>query len=241
MLSLIIRYGISSFVYRARRPFNLTKLYQLLEGKFILLQDEADDESEGEAEGSDSGTSSNQRSASPTNSDKTSEGSHSSEKIEDAQILANRKASPFFSGLHRSKGVFWHATRPYQIVSWSTAGVMLTIGSKMPWYCCMSQDDWGADGDTINAIKSDFEGAWGDRRQEVVFIGERMDVDGLAQQLNACLLDCTEMGKWEVIMHDQVLDWVATEEKLAELWDDGYWSEWLREEAEQGHRHSHSM
>jgi len=35
-------------VYRARRPFDPLKLYRLIEGKFILLQDEVEDEDEEE-------------------------------------------------------------------------------------------------------------------------------------------------------------------------------------------------
>lgn len=43
------RYGIGSFVYRARRPFDPKRFYELLEEKFVLQQDEP--QNDGEEEG----------------------------------------------------------------------------------------------------------------------------------------------------------------------------------------------
>ncbi|KAI0574223.1 Cobalamin synthesis protein [Pyrenophora tritici-repentis] len=158
--------------------------------------------------------------------------------LDDKQILANKKACPYFGGLHRSKGIFWLATRPNQMGSWSTAGAMLTLGSEMPWFCCVSEDDWGADADTVKAIRNDFEGEWGDRRQEMVFIGEKLDVEGITKQLDACLLSRTEMKKWTNVMKDEKLNDEEKEEVLQEMWDDGYWAEWPRAQDEE-HNHDH--
>ncbi len=63
------RYGIGSFVYRARRPFDPLKLYRLIEGNFILLQEEADDDEDNEDdedddEGSDASSASDDNTAS---------------------------------------------------------------------------------------------------------------------------------------------------------------------------------
>ncbi|KAH9882592.1 hypothetical protein J1614_000828 [Plenodomus biglobosus] len=224
------------------------KLYRLIEGNFILLQDEADvddddedddeDDDDQEDAGSSSGSDLENRSVSADDSDKISE-EDTVAPMDDAQILANKKANPYFSGLHRSKGIFWLATRPYQMGSWSTAGAMLTLGSEMPWFCCVSEDEWGADEETLKAIKNDFEGAWGDRRQEMVFIGEKLDIKGLTEKLDACLLTRSEMRKWEKVMNDKKLDGEATEEKLSEMWDDGYWAEWPRVEDDDEHEHDH--
>ncbi|KAF1918716.1 CobW/HypB/UreG, nucleotide-binding domain-containing protein [Ampelomyces quisqualis] len=242
-----LEYGIGSFVYRARRPFDPLKLYRLIEGKFILLQDEAEDveeedEDEDDEEISDSDTSH----PSAGDSDETDEDGEAEPLMDDATILANKKASPYFRGLHRSKGIFWLATRPYQMGSWSTAGAMLTLGSEMPWFCTVAEEDWGADDETIKAIKADFQGEWGDRRQELVLIGEKLDVDGLTKLLDGCLLSRAEMRKWEKVMHDKSLDEEAREEKLNDMWDDGYWAEWPRADDEHdhdgddhGHNHSH--
>ena len=216
-----LEYGIGSFVYRARRPFDPLKLYRLIEGKFILLQEEPDDDEEDEvtddaASNADSASDENTTSAG-TDSDKMTDDEEDQPPMSDKEILANKKASPYFSGLHRSKGIFWLATRPFQMGSWSTAGAMLTLGSEMPWFCCVPEEDWGADADTVAAIRKDFEGEWGDRRQELVFIGEELDVAGLTKMLDNCLLSRTEMKKWEKVMFDGKTDQEAKEEKLQEM------------------------
>jgi hypothetical protein len=48
------RYGISSFIYRARKPFHPKRLFDLIHDKFIVLQN-VDQEEEEEEEGEDSG------------------------------------------------------------------------------------------------------------------------------------------------------------------------------------------
>jgi hypothetical protein len=124
--------------------------------------------------------------------------------------------------------------------SWSTAGAMLTLGSEMPWFCCISEEDWGADEDTMIAIKNDMEGEWGDRRQELVFIGEKLDVEGLTKMLDDCLLTSKDMKKWENVVQDKKMDDKEKEEVLQEMWDDGYWAEWPRAQVEEEHDHNHS-
>jgi hypothetical protein len=162
-----------------------------------------------------------------------------SDPVDDAKVLANKKACRYFSGLHRSKGIFWLATRPHQMGSWSTAGAMLTLGSEMPWFCCVPEEDWGADESTTEAIKSDYEGKWCDRRQELVLIGEKLDIDGLTKLLDSCLLSKDEMRKWEKVMQDKTIYEEAKEEKLQGMWDDSYWAEWARAEVDD-HDHAHS-
>jgi G3E family GTPase len=241
-----LEYGIGSFVYRARRPFDPLKLYRLIEGIFILLQEEPEDEDGDEddensedssdAESDVASTSSDKHTASAgSDSDKLTDDEDDQPPMSDKDILANKKASPLFAGLHRSKGLFWLATRPSQMGSWSTAGAMLTLGSEMPWFCCIPESDWNADDDTTAAIRKDFEGEWGDRRQELVFIGEALDVEGLTRALDGCLLSRKEMEIWEGVMRDGE----EKEEMLAEVWDDGYWAEWARGGEEEGHEGHH--
>jgi G3E family GTPase len=237
------RYGIGSFVYRARRPFDPLKLYRVIERKFILLQEEAEEGDETDEDGdneSDADSASADGTASADDSDKMTDEGDASNPIDDAKTLANKKACRYFSGLHRSKGIFWLATRPYQMGSWSTAGAMLTLGSEMPWFCCVPEEDWGADEDTSKAIKSDYEGKWCDRRQELVLIGEKLDVDGLTKLFDDCLLSKAEMRKWEKVMQDEGMDEEEKEEKLQDMWDDSYWAEWARTGEDDEHNHAHS-
>jgi hypothetical protein len=101
------------------------------------------------------------------------------------------------------------------------------------------EEDWGADESTTEAIKSDYEGKWCDRRQELVLIGEKLDIDGLTKLLDSCLLSKDEMRKWEKVMQDKTIDEEAKEEKLQGMWDDSYWAEWARAEVDD-HDHAHS-
>ena len=229
------RYGIGSFVYRARRPFDPLKLYRALEDKFILLQDESED-----MEDDDGDSQSGDCDDSPMASNASTSNEATAPSVDSRQILANKKKCLCFRGLHRSKGVFWLATRPHQMGSWSTAGAMLTLGSEMPWFCNVEEEYWMADVETVKNIKADFEGEWGDRRQELVFIGEKLDEHKLTKLLDGCLLSRAEMRKWERAMHDSNLGDKAKEERLQELWDDSYWAEWPRvgqENEEHGHDH----
>jgi G3E family GTPase len=73
---------------------------------------------------------------------------------------------------------------------------MLTLVSEMPWFCCVDESEWMADVETTKSIEADFDGGWGDRRQELVFIGEALDTEGLTKIFDSCLLSKKEMHKW---------------------------------------------
>jgi hypothetical protein len=207
-----------------------------------LLEDEAesDDEGDGGAE-SEAGSDTEEQSNSAGDSNEDTDDGDNGPQLSSEEILANKKACPYFRGLHRSKGIFWLATRPNQMGSWSTAGAMLTLGSEMPWFCCVDEEEWMADEDTVQNIKADFDGEWGDRRQELVFIGEVLDTEGLTALFDSCLLTKKEMHMWRRIMLDESLDEEGKEKKLAETWDDGYWAEWpcADEEANEENDHAH--
>lgn len=50
-----------------------------------------------------------------------------------------------------------------------------------------------------------------------MFIGEKLDIDGLTKLLDGCLLSRAEMRKWEKVMHDGKLGDEEREEKLQEV------------------------
>lgn len=159
--------------------------------------------------------------------------------------LANKKSHPLFSRLLRSKGFVWLATRPKQSGDWSQAGAMLTFSPGMQWFTTLAVEEWpipeGPAGVELKKlIEKDFDGEWGDRRQEVVLIGEGLDIAGLTECLDGCLLKGDEISEWEDVMRMDVDD-EKREELLCELFEDG-WEEWEDPEVlmagdEDGHVH----
>ncbi|KAK8107271.1 uncharacterized protein PG998_009284 [Apiospora kogelbergensis] len=187
-------YNVRNFIYQRRRPFHPQRLWKLIYDKFIVQQH--DDEQQLSAETSDG--------ESDGKSDSTS--GDDDEEEEDLnppsnqEILANKSNHPLLARLFRSKGTFHLATRPTLQGQWSQAGAMLALTGGDPWFCTMPFEQWTSGDDDIDAmIRHDIEGhdgGWGDRRQEIVFIGEGLDIEGLQALLDACLLEDSEFATW---------------------------------------------
>ncbi|CAK3841198.1 Hypothetical predicted protein, partial [Lecanosticta acicola] len=224
-------YNVRNFVYVRRRPFHPRRLFALLHDKFILQhpldevdedEEEDDDDAMEEDEGEDDGE---------EEEDIDMEGPL--DLPDPSDILANKKAHPLFARLFRSKGEYWLATRPNRAGEWSQAGAMLTLAGGRPWFCTIDRSEWETGNADIDAmVEHDLTkgGVWGDRRQELVFIGEKLDIAGLEAELDACLLDDPEFKKWEQVMmrggegpnggNAHVNE--AKAQALADLFDDGF-------------------
>lgn len=118
-------YGITSFVYRARRPFDPAKIHAVLNGDL--------------------------------------------------------------QGVIRAKGHFWIASRPDWAAEFSLAGAMSTISPLGRWWAAVAQERWPRDPDSLAQIAALWVEPWGDRRQELVFIGAGMDPRALSERLDAAL------------------------------------------------------
>nr|POF17611.1 cobw domain-containing protein [Quercus suber] len=128
---------------------------------------------------------------------------------DNATILANKKAHPLFARLFRSKGEFWLATRPNRAGEWSQAGAMLTLQGGRAWFCTLERAAWATGVREIDElVEHDMAqgGAFGDRRQELVFIGEQLDTAGIRAALDACVLDDAEWAAWRGVMMPQGAD-----------------------------------
>jgi G3E family GTPase len=88
-------------------------------------------------------------------------------------------SSKIFTGVIRSKGHFWLATRPDQ------AGF---------WWAAVSKDEWLDDEEFEHYINDIWLEPHGDRRQEIVFIGANMDKSKIETALEAALLTNQEMS-----------------------------------------------
>ena len=141
-------YGISSFVYRSRKPFDPVRLWAYVQRDF-----------------------------------------------------------PFT--VIRSKGMFWIASRPEQAMIWGQAGGSMRTDSAGVWWDSMPWErriNYIAFLENQQLIESDWSETYGDRKNEIVFIGQEMDETGIRAALDACL---------------------ATAEELeTEQWKAGYSDEW---------------
>ncbi|KAI0533287.1 P-loop containing nucleoside triphosphate hydrolase protein [Xylaria digitata] len=234
-------YGIGTFVYRARRPFHPTRLWKMISDVFVVIQEEylteGDDQDRPEGDMEAAGAE-NDEDESEDESD--SEMEDSQPQLDTKARLASKISNETFGPLLRSKGFMWLATRPLMFGEWSQAGVMLTLSGGDVWRCEMPESEWPKDPKAKQAIRRDFQGKWGDRRQEIVFIGQKMRDGGearLRKALDSCLLDDAEFRDWERAMAAK-----NPQKVLDRLFDDGF-EDWVVEvhdhNHDDGHGHGH--
>lgn len=96
-------------------------------------------------------------------------------------------------GVLRSKGLFWLATRMNESGLWSQAGAACSQQSAGRWWSSVSESLWPEEDHVRAALRAEFRGPYGDRRQEIVIIGQGIDERAIRARLDACLLDASEM------------------------------------------------
>lgn len=119
-------YGVSSFVYRARRPFDPAKFASFTEKTWL--------------------------------------------------------------GLIRAKGMFWLATRPAWVGDFSLAGAICRTEGMGFWWAAVPRERWPDHPEWIERLHAKWAPGWGDRRQELVFIGNAMDEATIRAALDECLI-----------------------------------------------------
>ena len=150
------RFGIRSFVYSARKPFNVDRLKSFSKEHFgaTVMSDSAD-------KGGNVGS-------------------------EDSPI---RKVL-------RSKGFVWLSAAHGCAWYWSHAASAFEILDEGDWWSAIPDEEWPELQEQRKALLADFEGPWGDRRQEIVFIGIDMDEPAIIALLDQCLCSDAEMEKY---------------------------------------------
>ncbi|RWX14187.1 GTP-binding protein [Rhizobium hidalgonense] len=92
-----------------------------------------------------------------------------------------------WAGLIRAKGHFWLATRPDEIGLLSIAGTQCRIETRGYWWASVPRVQWPRFPQFRQLIDRHWDNIWGDRRQELVFIGSGFDEEAIRVALDNCL------------------------------------------------------
>jgi G3E family GTPase len=96
-----------------------------------------------------------------------------------------------FPNVLRAKGFLWLASRHDDLILFSIAGKTLTVEPQAQWLAAGPPEEH--DEETREYIGKVWEPEYGDRRQEIVFIGADMDRAALEASMEAALLTEEEM------------------------------------------------
>ncbi|MFC3162613.1 GTP-binding protein [Ciceribacter thiooxidans] len=92
-------------------------------------------------------------------------------------------------GVIRAKGFFWLATRPHHVGELSQAGPLVRTGRMGLWWASVPRAQWPDDPEFLRAMTPFLDPVWGDRRQELVFIGcDPMREENIRAELDDCLV-----------------------------------------------------
>jgi G3E family GTPase len=91
-------------------------------------------------------------------------------------------------GVVRAKGHFWLATRPEWVGELSQAGALVQNEAMGFWWANIPEERWPDDPVWRQHIAKTWHPVYGDRRQEIVFIGANMDEAAIRRSLDACLV-----------------------------------------------------
>jgi G3E family GTPase len=103
-------------------------------------------------------------------------------------------------GVIRAKGLFWMASRPEEALNFSQAGGSFRMEKAGVWWCSMPYSQRIRYESYVyhqEFIESKWSKKWGDRMNELVFIGQDLDKGEILEALESCLLDSQEILQFE--------------------------------------------
>ena len=110
------------------------------------------------------------------------------------QRLLDFLQRPWANGrLLRSKGYFWVASQHLHIGLLAQSAGQFFWESVGRWWAFIDQAQWPQDGYRRQGIQAKWHDIVGDCRQELVFIGQGLDLERLQRELDACLLSTEEI------------------------------------------------
>jgi G3E family GTPase len=101
-----------------------------------------------------------------------------------------------FAGVIRAKGYVWMASRPEWVVSYSRAGNKATVEPVGQWWAAAAKERLPAPGTADRkSIDARWQEPYGDRMNELVFIGHKMDRPDIEEGFKRCKLNFSETRK----------------------------------------------
>lgn len=111
------------------------------------------------------------------------------------QRLLDFLEQPWHNGrLLRSKGYFWLASRHLETGLLVQSGRQFQWGYVARWWNFIEQSQWPQDEYRLQSIMTKWNSIVGDCRQELVFIGQDLDIPALQRELDHCLLSVQEIA-----------------------------------------------
>jgi G3E family GTPase len=92
-------------------------------------------------------------------------------------------------GVIRAKGHFWVATRPEWALEFSLAGALSSMKPLGRWWAAVPERYLPTHPEAQAEVARNWVEPWGDRRQEIVFIGVGLDAEAISARLNSALID----------------------------------------------------
>ncbi len=100
----------------------------------------------------------------------------------------------------RAKGLFWLASRPDDAINFSQAGGSSRLERAGVWWVSMPYSErikYQSFADNKEYIENKWSKKWGDRMNEIVFIGQDMNIEKIILDLEHCLLTENEVLSFE--------------------------------------------
>lgn len=94
-----------------------------------------------------------------------------------------------WKGILRSKGFFWVAADHRVAYQWAQAGGVSSVESGGMWWSAVPRDRWPEGALNNPDFQANWHPRYGDRVQQLVFIGQDMDKEAITAGLDACKLD----------------------------------------------------
>lgn len=122
-------------------------------------------------------------------------------------------------GVVRAKGHFWLATRPGWVGELGQAGALVRTQAIGQWWATIPKDHWPDSKEWRDFLFSRWDPVYGDRRQELVFIGTHdMDEPALRAALDACLVPVMAEQSFDALHYAHLPDpFPAWEGQVAEM------------------------